>query len=149
MSVSSPQPSDTVLSPEDKKRLIDRLARVEGQLRGVQKMIAQDKECELIAQQISAARGALEKAFSDQIGCAIGRCIYRVICLSNRYHAASDGQLGAGIRGHIRLQELDIVPDIDIQLVIFDLNIQLFIRTDDFFYLLFFDADYIIMLPYL
>jgi DNA-binding FrmR family transcriptional regulator len=73
MSVSSPLPSDTVLAPEDKKRLIDRLARVEGQLRGVQKMIAQDRECEVIAQQISAARGALEKAFSDQIGCAIGR----------------------------------------------------------------------------
>lgn len=73
MSVSSPLPGDTVISPEDKKRLLDRLARIEGQLRGVQKMIAEDRECELIAQQISAARGALEKAFSDQIGCAVGR----------------------------------------------------------------------------
>ena len=73
MSVSSPLPNDIVLAPEDKKRLLDRLARVEGQLRGVQKMISQDRDCELIAQQISAARGALEKAFSDQIGCAIGR----------------------------------------------------------------------------
>ncbi len=73
MSVSSPLPSDIVISPEDKKRLLDRLARIEGQLRGVQKMIAEDRECELIAQQISAARGALEKAFSDQIGCAVGR----------------------------------------------------------------------------
>lgn len=73
MAISSPQPSDIVIAPEDKKRLLDRLARIEGQLRGVQKMIAEDRECELIAQQISAARGALEKAFSDQIGCAVGR----------------------------------------------------------------------------
>lgn len=73
MAVSSPSNSNITITPEDKKRLLDRLARIEGQLRGVQKMIAEDKECELIAQQISAARGALEKAFSDQIGCAVGR----------------------------------------------------------------------------
>ena len=73
MAVSSPKNSNITITPEDKKRLLDRLARIEGQLRGVQKMIAEDKECELIAQQISAARGALEKAFSDQIGCAVGR----------------------------------------------------------------------------
>ena len=73
MSVSTTLPSDVVLAPEDKKRLLDRLARIEGQIRGVQKMISEGKECELIAQQISAAKGALEKAFSDQIGCAMGR----------------------------------------------------------------------------
>jgi DNA-binding FrmR family transcriptional regulator len=73
MAVSSVSTSDIVLAPEDKKRLLDRLARIEGQLRGIQKMIDRDKDCELIAQQISAARGALEKAFCDQIGCAVGR----------------------------------------------------------------------------
>lgn len=73
MTVSISSNNDFVLAPEDKKRLLDRLARIEGQLRGVQKMINEDKDCEQIAQQISAARGALEKAFSDQIGCAVGR----------------------------------------------------------------------------
>ena len=73
MTVSISSNNDIVLAPEDKKRLLDRLARIEGQLRGVQKMINEDKDCEQIAQQISAARGALEKAFSDQIGCAVGR----------------------------------------------------------------------------
>ena len=65
----------TTLAPgtvteEDKKTLIDRLARVEGQIRGVQRMIAEEKECEAIAQQLAAARGALNKAFAELIACA-------------------------------------------------------------------------------
>lgn len=62
-----------VVPIEDKKRLLARLARVEGQLRGIQKMISEDEECERIAQQLAAARGALNKAFSDQISCAVSR----------------------------------------------------------------------------
>ena len=58
------------VSEEDKKTLIDRLARVEGQIRGVQRMIAEEKECEAIAQQLAAARGALNKAFAELIACA-------------------------------------------------------------------------------
>ena len=62
-----------VVPIEDKKRLLARLARVEGQLRGIQKMISEDEDCEPIAQQLAAARGALNKAFSDQISCAVMR----------------------------------------------------------------------------
>ncbi len=58
------------VSEEDKKQLIDRLARVEGQLRGIQRMIGEEKSCEAIAQQIAAARGALNKAFAQLIACA-------------------------------------------------------------------------------
>ena len=36
-------------------------------------MISEDEECERIAQQLAAARGALNKAFSDQISCAVSR----------------------------------------------------------------------------
>ena len=58
------------VSAEDKKRLLDRLARVEGQLRGVQRMIGEEADCEAIAQQLAAARGALNKAFAELIACA-------------------------------------------------------------------------------
>ncbi len=58
------------VSEEDKKALIDRLARVEGQLRGVQRMIAEEKDCEAIAQQLAAVRGAINKAFAELIACA-------------------------------------------------------------------------------
>lgn len=66
----APEVAPSAVSEEDKKTLIDRLARVEGQLRGVQRMIAEEKECEAIAQQLAAARGALNKAFAELIACA-------------------------------------------------------------------------------
>ena len=65
-----PDTAPGTVSEEDKKTLIDRLARIEGQLRGVQRMIADEKECEAIAQQLAAARGALNKAFAELIACA-------------------------------------------------------------------------------
>ena len=48
-----PETAPGTVSEEDKKTLIDRLARVEGQLRGVQRMIADEKDCEAIAQQLA------------------------------------------------------------------------------------------------
>jgi DNA-binding FrmR family transcriptional regulator len=54
------------LSEQQKKDLLHRLARVEGQLRGVQKLIAKATEpgdCDGIAQQMSAARKALDRSF--------------------------------------------------------------------------------------
>jgi DNA-binding FrmR family transcriptional regulator len=46
-----------------KKNLCDRLARAEGQLRGLQKLVQADSNAEKIAQQMAAARKALDKAF--------------------------------------------------------------------------------------
>ena len=48
---------------DKKKALCARLARVEGQLRGLQKLIDEDADCEKIAQQMAAARKALDKSF--------------------------------------------------------------------------------------
>jgi DNA-binding FrmR family transcriptional regulator len=42
--------------PIKKKAIRSRLARVEGQLRGVQRLIDDEQDCEKIAQQLSAAR---------------------------------------------------------------------------------------------
>lgn len=58
-------------NPSQKKALCDRLARVEGQLRGVQRLIEGDADCEKIAQQLSAARKALDKSFFSMVGCMI------------------------------------------------------------------------------
>ena len=46
-----------------RKALCARLARVEGQLRGLQRLIESDAEPEKVAQQMAAARKALDKAF--------------------------------------------------------------------------------------
>ena len=46
-----------------KKALCARLARIEGQIRGLQKLINLQAEPEKISQQMAAARKALDKAF--------------------------------------------------------------------------------------
>ncbi|MGC2520583.1 MAG: metal-sensing transcriptional repressor [Burkholderiales bacterium] len=56
---------------EDKRALILRLKRVEGQLRGLQHLIESEAPCESIAQQLSAARRALDKAFHVMVACMV------------------------------------------------------------------------------
>jgi len=60
-----------IADPEKKKALCARLARIEGQLRGLQKLIDTDADCEKIAQQMAASRKALDKAFFAMVGCMI------------------------------------------------------------------------------
>ena len=55
--------------PVKKKAMRARLARVEVQLRGVQRQIEDEADCERIAQQLSAARKALDKAFFTMVAC--------------------------------------------------------------------------------
>ena len=45
----------------DKKAIINRLKKIEGQMRGITKMIEEDKSCEEILIQISSAKSALHK----------------------------------------------------------------------------------------
>ncbi|MDO8774317.1 MAG: metal-sensing transcriptional repressor [Burkholderiaceae bacterium] len=60
-----------LIDPAKKKAMCARLARVEGQLRGVQRLIEEEQSCEKIAQQLSAARKALDKSFFTMVGCMI------------------------------------------------------------------------------
>jgi DNA-binding FrmR family transcriptional regulator len=62
----------SVVRDTDKKQaLLARLSRVEGQLRGVRKLIEEDADCEKIAQQLSAARKALDGSFYSMVACMI------------------------------------------------------------------------------
>ena len=56
---------------QDKKALILRLKRIEGQMRGLQRLVEEGAPCESVAQQLSAARRALDKAFHSMVGCLI------------------------------------------------------------------------------
>ena len=56
-----------------KKALIMRLKRIEGQLRGIQNLIESGADCEAVAQQMSASRKALDKAFFTLVGCVIAQ----------------------------------------------------------------------------
>jgi len=56
---------------EAKKSMDARLARIEGQVRALRRMIGADEACEDIAQQLSAARKALDRAFYEMVSCMI------------------------------------------------------------------------------
>ncbi len=59
------------LPPESVKAVLDRLARIEGQIRGIQGMIREGRSCEEILVQISAVKSALSsvayKFFEDHV----------------------------------------------------------------------------------
>lgn len=48
-----------------KKRLRDRLARLRGQIEAVRRLIDEEPDCELLVQQLSAARAALDRIAAD------------------------------------------------------------------------------------
>jgi len=63
----------TVHDQERKRALVLRLKRVEGQLRGIQKLLEEEADCEKVAQQLAAARKALDKTFFAMVGCVIAQ----------------------------------------------------------------------------
>jgi CsoR family transcriptional regulator, copper-sensing transcriptional repressor len=65
------QAMSQLIDPDKKRQMIQRLARVEGQLRGVQKLIHNDEDCEKVAQQLTAARKALDKSFFQMVACML------------------------------------------------------------------------------
>ena len=52
-----------------------RLRRVEGQIAAIQRMIAERRDCYAIAQQMSAARAALDKAAVQLMAQSMARCL--------------------------------------------------------------------------
>lgn len=74
-----------------RRALVLRLKRVEGQLRGVQGMIETGDDCEAVAQQLSAARKALDKAFFELLACAIEHPQFAVGRKAGRSASAGEG----------------------------------------------------------
>ena len=60
------------------KKIMNRLRRAEGQIRGVQKMLDENKECRDIVTQLSAIRSSIDKA----IGVIVAENL--VYCLDNQ-----------------------------------------------------------------
>jgi DNA-binding FrmR family transcriptional regulator len=54
-----------------------RLRRIEGQMRGIQKMLDDDRECAEIVQQLNAAQAALRNATSSFMNAHARECLMR------------------------------------------------------------------------
>ncbi len=55
--------------------IMARLARVEGQVRAVQRMLDERRDCHVIVQQLGAARTALERATAQLMVSSLAQCI--------------------------------------------------------------------------
>lgn len=73
--VDTPTTSSTFRA-EHQKDVVNRLRRIEGQVRGLVEMIQAGRSCEDIALQMSAARKAMDKAFYRMMACSLMEAVY-------------------------------------------------------------------------
>jgi CsoR family transcriptional regulator, copper-sensing transcriptional repressor len=69
---------------ENKPRLLNRLNRIEGQVRGVARMVQEDRYCIDILTQVQAVRAALAKVETEMLRDHLGHCIEGAIVSGNR-----------------------------------------------------------------
>jgi DNA-binding FrmR family transcriptional regulator len=58
------------------KDVVNRLRRIEGQVRGLVEMIQNGRSCEEVATQMSAARKAMDKTFYRMMACSVMEAVY-------------------------------------------------------------------------
>lgn len=60
---------------QDKERLIKRLNRIEGQVKGLSKMIKNDKDCIEVLRQVVSVSGAVRGVWTQIVGDHLRGCI--------------------------------------------------------------------------
>lgn len=74
------------MDPAVAKKANTALKRIEGQVRGVQKMVAEDRYCIDVVNQIEAIRAALSRVEADLLRQHLQHCVHKAI----RSHDASE-----------------------------------------------------------
>ena len=67
------------MKSENKPKLLNRLNRIEGQVRGVARMVEDDRYCIDILTQIQAVRAALARVETEMLKDHLGHCIESAI----------------------------------------------------------------------
>ena len=68
---AEPLSSAAAFRSEHQRDVVNRLKRIEGQVRGLIDMVESGRPCEDVAQQMSAARKAMDKAFYRMMACSV------------------------------------------------------------------------------
>lgn len=102
--------SETTGSPmtdveQDKKRIVNRLKRLEGQVRGLRTMIEGGQECEAVLTQVMAAKSALNQVGMHVIGYAMKSCLVETTTTER------DEIVGAAFDVYLRYRELGQGPE--------------------------------------
>lgn len=66
---------DAISTEDERRRIVNRLKRLEGQIRGLQTMIESGKDCESVLTQIMAAKSALNQVGLHIIGYSMKTCL--------------------------------------------------------------------------
>jgi DNA-binding FrmR family transcriptional regulator len=69
---------------EAKTSSLRRLRRIEGQVRGLARMVEEDRYCIDIVTQISAVRAALRRAEEEILADHVGHCVEHAIASGNK-----------------------------------------------------------------
>jgi DNA-binding FrmR family transcriptional regulator len=69
---------------EAKSSVLKRLKRIEGQVRGLARMVEGDRYCIDIVTQLSAVRAALRKAEEEILGDHVAHCVENAITSGNK-----------------------------------------------------------------
>jgi len=75
MNPSSPESLPLTTSDEQRRRILNRLRRLEGQVRGLQTMVDADKDCEAVLTQVMAAKSALNQVGLLIVGHSMRTCL--------------------------------------------------------------------------
>ena len=67
--------TSALFAEHDKAAITSRLRRIEGQVRGLQRMIEEDRDRADIVQQLSAARAALDRAGNVIVASGLRGCL--------------------------------------------------------------------------
>lgn len=64
-----------IKSPEHKRKIVNRLRRIEGQIRGVVQMVEDDSPIQKISQQLSAIRSAVTNTMYEEFFCVLEKVL--------------------------------------------------------------------------
>jgi DNA-binding FrmR family transcriptional regulator len=70
---------------ETKTPVLKRLNRIEGQVRGIVRMVEEDRYCIDVVTQISAVRAALRRAEEEILRDHVGHCVEHAIASGNKH----------------------------------------------------------------
>lgn len=68
-------PTPVFADEDERKRILNRLRRLEGQVRGLHTMIESDQQCDAVLTQVMAAKSALNQVGLLVIGHAMKNCL--------------------------------------------------------------------------
>lgn len=89
---------------QDKKKLVNRLHRVEGQIRGIEKMVDDDKYCIDIITQLAAATTALDQIGLKVIDDHVRGCVKEALASGNKESEKKVEELLASVERYARMR---------------------------------------------